>query len=253
MILFPSLVMVKRDGTALGLAALMLLLASCGRQMPVEKRTTTCEVGKGVPGAAGQVIDGDTFRFEKPGAPVVVVRLDQIDAPEKTQPWANRSRQLLGKLLGNQPICVVGKRHDRYGRLIGTVYANGTDVNHEMVRQGAAWAYRQYLRDQTLLRAEQSARSNKAGLWSMPAKQTIPPWEFRHPGLAGRASRPPAFGVQEIPGVAHLPPECSPRRSCRELNSCEQAKAWAAKCGSEGIDGDGDGLPCEGMCSKNQG
>ena len=44
---------------------------------------------------------------------------------------------------------------DRYGRTVGRVYVGGVDVNAEMVKQGAARLYRQYLKDQSLLTLEQ--------------------------------------------------------------------------------------------------
>ena len=42
--------------------------------------------------------------------------------------------------------------------------------------------YRKYSSDPDLEKAEESARGNKAGLWR--EKNPIPPWEFRHPGMA---------------------------------------------------------------------
>jgi hypothetical protein len=37
-----------------------------------------------------------------------------------------------------------------------------------MIRQGAAWAYRQYLKDQSLLALEAEAKAAKRGLWGLP-------------------------------------------------------------------------------------
>lgn len=39
---------------------------------------------------------------------------------------------------------------DRYGRSVGRVYVDGVDVNAEMIRCGAAWVFRKYVRDKTL-------------------------------------------------------------------------------------------------------
>ena len=66
---------------------------------------------------------------------------------------------------------------DRYGRTLGRVYVGGVDVNAEMIRQGAAWAYRQYLKDPSLLRLEAQARAAQRGLWGLPEAQRCPPWE----------------------------------------------------------------------------
>ena len=51
------------------------------------------------------------------------------------------------------------------------MYVGGVDVNAEMIRQGAAWAYRQYLKDQSLLRLEAEAKAAKRGLWALPEAQ----------------------------------------------------------------------------------
>jgi micrococcal nuclease len=40
---------------------------------------------------------------------------------------------------------------DRYGRKVGRPYVGNLDICEEMVRIGAAWAYREYLRDENLL------------------------------------------------------------------------------------------------------
>jgi micrococcal nuclease len=48
-----------------------------------------------------------------------------------------------------------------------------------MVRIGAAWVYRKYASDQNLYILEKQARKNKAGLWSLPEAQQVPPWEWR--------------------------------------------------------------------------
>ena len=57
---------------------------------------------------------------------------------------------------------------DKYGRTVGRIYVGGTNVNAEMVKRGAAWAYRQYLKDQSLLALEQQAKTAKRGLWALP-------------------------------------------------------------------------------------
>jgi len=66
---------------------------------------------------------------------------------------------------------------DRYGRLAGRIYLGDIDVSAEIIRAGYAWAYRKYLTDQSLLRLEYAAKSNKRGLWKSDG--AIPPWEWR--------------------------------------------------------------------------
>ena len=68
---------------------------------------------------------------------------------------------------------------DRYGRLVGVVrLEDGRDINREMVREGNAWVYRQYLRDRSLFEDEEVARDARRGLWSLA--DPIAPWDWRH-------------------------------------------------------------------------
>ena len=51
-----------------------------------------------------------------------------------------------------------------------------------MVRMGAAWAYREYLRDEGLLTLEAEAKAQERGLWGLSEAQNTPPWEWRRSG-----------------------------------------------------------------------
>lgn len=48
--------------------------------------------------------------------------------------------------------------------------------------RGAAWAYREYLRDQSLLALESEAKARKMGLWGLSEAQNMAPWEWRRSG-----------------------------------------------------------------------
>jgi len=62
---------------------------------------------------------------------------------------------------------------DRYGRVVGRVFVDGLDVNAEMVRQGHAWVYRQYAKDESLFTLENEARAAMRGLWALSEADTI--------------------------------------------------------------------------------
>ena len=119
---------------------------------------------------AGRVVaisDGDTLTLLVPdGASFkqVKVRLGEIDTPESRQPYGQRAKQVLSDLAFGKPARVVVQDTDRYGRTVGRVYVGGTDVNAEMVKQGAAWVYRKYAQDQALYRLEEQAKAAKRGL-----------------------------------------------------------------------------------------
>jgi endonuclease YncB( thermonuclease family) len=55
-----------------------------------------------------------------------------------------------------------------------------SNINRELVAEGHAWVYRQYMTDRSLLEDEDSARSNQIGLWSLD--NPIPPWDWRRGG-----------------------------------------------------------------------
>lgn len=71
------------------------------------------------------------------------------------------------------------------GRVLAeVVLADGTNVNHELVKDGWFWWYRNYAPSDTILEGwETAAREAKRGLWDDPSP--IPPWEWRN---AKRAS-----------------------------------------------------------------
>jgi hypothetical protein len=45
---------------------------------------------------------------------------------------------------------------------------------------------------------------------------------------------------------------CSPRKTCKAINSCEEALWYLLNCSWGGrLDGDSDGAPCEQLCGSN--
>lgn len=129
---------------------------------------------------SGQVIsitDGDTCTMLIDRTTQVKVRLAEIDAPERGQPFGTKAREHLSSLVFGKAITVKETSIDRYGRTVGRIYVDGLDVSAEMVSRGAAWVYRAYSKDPLLLSIEDSARSNQIGLWS--SNNPIEPWLWR--------------------------------------------------------------------------
>lgn len=122
------------------------------------------------------VVDGDTVDVLVNRSPVRV-RLAEIDAPEKAQPFGTKARQTLADAVFQQTVSVRTTGTDRYGRTIGTLLLDGKSINKMMVVQGMAWAYRQYLSDKSLLALEAAARADRVGLWH--DSNAMPPWEWR--------------------------------------------------------------------------
>lgn len=126
------------------------------------------------------ITDGDTLKVRCPDEPVAIVRLAEIDAPERRQPWGERSRQHLAALCHEKPAEVRLQGRDRYGRTIARVSCAGQDASAEQVRAGMAWAFTKYLTDKALPVVEASARAERRGLWADPAP--VAPWEWRRGG-----------------------------------------------------------------------
>lgn len=127
----------------------------------------------------GQVVgvtDGDTLTVLI-NKQQVKIRLAEIDAPEMRQDYGQRAKQALSTLVFKKAVVVEVNSRDKYGRTLARIYADGLDVNAEMVRLGYAWVYRKYARDPHLLIAETEARASHRGLWA--GKTALPPWEWR--------------------------------------------------------------------------
>jgi endonuclease YncB( thermonuclease family) len=110
------------------------------------------------------ITDGDTLTLLTAEKKQVKVRLAEIDTPEKRQPYGQRARQALSDLAFGKQAKVEVQAVDRYGHTVGKVYVGYVFVNREMVRQGAAWVYRQYNKDPGLLSVEAEAKAAKRGM-----------------------------------------------------------------------------------------
>jgi len=127
------------------------------------------------------ISDGDTLtaRCGQPGAyEQVKVRLAEIDAPEKAQPFGNRSRQSLAALCHQQEAEIRVEKLDRYGRSVARVSCQGQDASAHQVATGMAWAFTKYLTDPQISEQERKARELRAGLWR--DGDQVPPWEWRN-------------------------------------------------------------------------
>ena len=126
------------------------------------------------------ITDGDTVRVLRSSSEQVKIRLSEIDAPEKSQPWGQRSKQTLSDLVYRRTVTVEVVTTDRYGRTVANlILEDGRKANEEMVRSGNAWVYRKYMLDSALLDIEADARRNRRGLWSLTEDRIIPPWDWR--------------------------------------------------------------------------
>ena len=120
------------------------------------------------------VVDGDTITINN-----TKIRFSGIDAPESyfygmtqycEKPngkiWAcgKKATAALKKLIGKNEVECSDEGTDKYGRTLSICYANGVDLQSEMVRSGMAVAYIRY---STRYENEMiEAMTNRAGIWS---------------------------------------------------------------------------------------
>jgi micrococcal nuclease len=167
------------------LVPLLMLLSASPTQAKDPIRT--------IEGIVTKVSDGDTIQIKDRLGTKVKVRLYGIDAPETEksnrrtgrvskpgQPYGGEAFEALKAKIDHRWVTVEVMDMDRYRRAVSIIRSGNRNINREMVRQGYAWAYRQYLdrpHASEYIDAEEQARRERRGLWRQANPQ--PPWEFR--------------------------------------------------------------------------
>lgn len=138
------------------------------------------------------VADGDTITVLDAERQQHKIRLQGIDAPEKVQPFGQRSKENLSRLVFNKEVRVEWTKRDRYQRIVGKVWVQPADcptcpmtldAGHAQITVGLAWWYRKYAKEQAphdrgqYELSEQKARAKRVGVWQ--DNDPIPPWEWR--------------------------------------------------------------------------
>lgn len=124
------------------------------------------------------VKDGDTFTLLIDGKEQVV-RFAHIDCPEKKQPFGTKAKQYVSEMcFGKYVTLIDNNKFDRNKRLIAEVILqNGTNLNKELIKNGLAWHYKKYSKDNDYAELELQARQNRIGLWA--DNDPIAPWDWR--------------------------------------------------------------------------
>lgn len=112
------------------------------------------------------VTDGDTITVVDANKNQYKIRLANIDAPEKNQPFGTKAKQELSNLVFDKYVYIKESGYDKHNRMIATVMKGNDPINRIMVKNGYAWAYKEYLKDPIILNLETYAKLNKLGLWS---------------------------------------------------------------------------------------
>ena len=128
------------------------------------------------------------------------IRLDGIDAPEKGQPFGERSKQSLSGWVYGKTVSLEWSKVDRYGRFVATVRvappgacAPGApcnamlNVNLAQIEAGLAWHYKEFEREQTAVDRKTFAMAEERARASNVWVSGLDPFPCRH-GNGGMAS-----------------------------------------------------------------
>jgi endonuclease YncB( thermonuclease family) len=148
--------------------------------------TTAAADDRDFSGTVRRIFDGDSFLVlpakARGKSSEIDVRLQDIDAPEKSQPYGNTARAALVDILADREVFVDVIDIDRYGRKIVRVFREPDrfDVIKALVRDGHVWVYRRKVHDESLVGLEDAARAERRGLWALPEEELMPPWQYRY-------------------------------------------------------------------------
>ncbi|MGC4095704.1 MAG: thermonuclease family protein [Nitrospira sp.] len=123
------------------------------------------------------VLDGNTIDVLHNGK-TERIRLYGIACPEKGQPYGYGAKDATSLLSFALEVTLHLHGKDKHGRVLADVLlADGTNVNHELVKDGWCRWYQKYAPgDAALEKLETEARQANRGLWVDP--EPVPPWEW---------------------------------------------------------------------------
>ena len=123
-----------------------------------------------------RVVDGDTIKVIGRDNIEFTVRLAEIDAPEIGQLFGNISKMELSKYILDKDVVLKDIKTGKYGRYVANIYCEGEWINHKLVKNGMAWAYKE-TSSNSIDEAEIYSREMGLGLWGN--ENPISPWEWR--------------------------------------------------------------------------
>lgn len=154
---------------------LLLLITALSRFWKLEDSPSVATLPEGGTALVERVIDGDTFVI----AGGQRVRLIGVDTPETRhpqrppEPFGAEATAFTRRLVDGREVRLEfdRERHDRYQRILAYVYVDDLFLNEELVRVGLAKAQPQYPYRSDIkrrfLQAEEQARLQKLGIWSL--------------------------------------------------------------------------------------
>ena len=87
---------------------------------------------KTIEGLVVKIADGDTLTLLTSSNKKIKIRLAGIDTPEIKQPFGNKAKQALAKLVFQKKALIEVQTKDRYGRTVGVVFVDGQNVKTQI-------------------------------------------------------------------------------------------------------------------------
>ncbi|HSS72068.1 MAG TPA: thermonuclease family protein [Gaiellaceae bacterium] len=212
------------------------------------------------PAKVRSVYDGDTLTLTDGQR----VRLLQVDTPElgSGECYSRAAHRVLLSLVPPGTAVTLDTdpaldRVDRYGRLLRYVLHGGLNVNLELVRRGAAAPYF-YVGERgryapALMRAAQSAKAAKRGLWGACPRTLLDPDRAVDTGISGPPAKAHTITPVASPGSNCAPsyptvciPPPPPDLDCKDVPDRHFTVRWdVPDPDPHHFDGNHDGLGCE--------
>lgn len=165
------------------------------------------------------VADGDTLTINNDGTQQQVT-LEDVDAPEITQPHGEAAQRFTANLCLRKRVEVVQTETEDGKTLVKIKLPNGSDLAENLLRNGWAWyRQKQEIPNVALRHLEESARHSHLGLWQ--DEHPEPPWEYRKAATAPQ-SQPLQISVERTAVGVALNAEAA---STALLGSAEQGRS----------------------------
>lgn len=206
-----------------------------------------------------RVIDGDTVEARFPNGDVETLRLLGVDTPEtslsQTSPgefegipdtfagrdhlytWGEKATDFATDELEGETVRVAvdpdADRRGSFGRLLVYVYADGDNFNKQLLSDGYARMYdSSFSKRSAFSSVEADAQTNDVGLWDFEEPDTL---------------TPVPTDTDANDDIPPLPADGD--YDCSHFDTQEQAQEVLDRTSGDphGLDGDGDGEPCESL------
>ncbi len=143
-----------------------------------------------------KIIDGDTFVLSNGKT----ARLLGLDTPERGEDYAQKAKVFAEIVLNGKQVKLETEKpvEDKYGRMLAYIFVDGKLYNELVLRKGLANIYffnnhHRYAR--RLLDAQNAARKDGVGIWSLPAPASEP--YYISPGGSFRFHRPLCLAIKD--------------------------------------------------------